>query len=86
MMYGMTQSDLSRDLRRILPAIQEALPCPQVWQVLEDGQKLNEAQKLSLEELSDARILVDATEQRVSCPGDNGTRKRYYSGKKKLFA
>ena len=29
MMYGMTQTDLSRDLRRILPAIQSALPCPE---------------------------------------------------------
>jgi hypothetical protein len=86
MMCGMTQSDLSRDLRRILPAIQLALPCPQVWKVLEEGLALNEAEKLTLEELADARILVDATEQRVSRPSDNDTRKRYYSGKKKMFA
>ncbi len=86
MMYGITQSDLSRDLRRIMPAIQEALPCPQVWKVLEEGQELNETEKLTLEELANARVLVDATEQRVSRPSDSDTRKIYYSGKKKMFA
>jgi len=85
MMYGMTQSDLSRDLRRIIPAIQEALPCPQVWQVLEEGQDLNDLEQLTLAELAQARVLVDATEQRVSRPSDKDTRKRYYSGKRKQF-
>jgi len=85
LMYGITQSDLSRDLRRVLPAIQVALPCPQVWKVLEEGQELDETEKLTLEELAQARILVDATEQRVSRPSDNDTRKNYYSGKKKQF-
>ena len=85
MMYGMTQSDLSRDLRRIIPAIQEALPCPQVWKVLEEGQELTDTEKLTLEELAKARVLVDATEQRVSRPSDKDKRKRFYSGKKKQF-
>lgn len=85
MLYGITQSDLSRDLRRIIPAIQEALPCPQVWQVLEEGQDLNDMEQLTLEELAQARVLVDATEQRVSRPSDKDTRKRYYSGKRKQF-
>src|SRR5262245_28216456 len=29
---GATQSDLSRDLRRLLPLIQQHLPCPLVWE------------------------------------------------------
>lgn len=85
MMYGMTQTDLSRDLRRVLPAIQMALPCPDVWKVLETGQELTEKELLKLEEELTKRILVDATEQRVSRPSDNEERKKCYSGKKKQF-
>ncbi len=85
MMYGITQTDLSRDLRRILPAIQAALPCPEVWKVVESGQELDEAELLKLEDQVKKRLLVDATEQRVSRPSDNETRKQYYSGKKKQF-
>lgn len=85
MMYGMTQSDLSRDLRRVLPAIQMALPCPEVWKVLEEGQDLEESDLLMLTEEASKRLLVDATEQRVSRPSDNEERKEYYSGKKKQF-
>ena len=85
MMYGMTQTDLSRDLRRILPAIQSALPCPEVWKVVEAGQDLKETELLKLSEEGKKRLLVDATEQRVSRPGDPETRKEYYSGKKKQF-
>jgi len=85
MMYGVNQVDISRDLRRLLPAIQKALPCPRVWQVLESGQELSEADRIKLEDLADGRVLVDATEQRVSRAKDNETRKKYYSGKKKQF-
>ena len=85
MMYGMTQTDISRDLRRILPAIQAALPCPDVWKVIKAGEELKEAELLKLDEEARRRLLVDATEQRVSRPGDNETRKEYYSGKKKQF-
>jgi len=85
MMYGMTQPDLSRDLRRILPAIQRALPCPEVWKVLEAGQELTETEHLKLEEELMKRLLVDATEQRVSRPSAQEARKQCYSGKKKQF-
>ena len=86
MMYGINQTDISRDLRRLLPAIQKALPCPEVWRVLETGEEeLSEADQIKLEELADGRVLVDATEQRVSRATDNETRKKYYSGKKKQF-
>jgi hypothetical protein len=83
LMYGMTQPDLSRDLRRVLPAIQKALPCPVVWKVLEDGRELTEAELLEFTD--QLRLLIDATEQRVSRPSKNETRKEYYSGKKKQF-
>jgi hypothetical protein len=85
LMYNMTEPDISRDLRRILPAIQSALPCPQVWHLLESGQEIGETERLALENLANGRVLADATEQRVSRPSDNETRKRYYSGKKKQF-
>jgi hypothetical protein len=65
LLYQMTQMDISRDLRRMLPAIQKALPCPQVWKVLESGQALSEAEQVKLAELAEGRALVDATEQRV---------------------
>lgn len=84
LMYGMTQSDLSRDLRRVLPAIQKALPCPAVWKIVEEGQEMAQSDMLELEATAQ-RVLVDATEQRVSRPSDNETRKEYYSGKKKQF-
>ena len=84
-MYGENQTDISRDLRRLLPAIQKALPCPQVWRIMESGEELSEAECVKLEELVNGRVLVDATEQRVSRAKDNETRKKYYSGKKKQF-
>lgn len=85
LLFGMTQCDLSRDLRRLMPLIQSVLPCPDVWKVIEEGQSSSQPVPLTLEQLTDKRALVDATEQRVSRPGDNETRKEYYSGKKKLF-
>jgi len=83
LLYGMTQTDLSRDLRRVLPAIKRALPCPMIWKVLEEGHELTETELLAFTDK--ARLLIDATEQRVSRPSDNETRKVYYSGKKKQF-
>jgi len=31
LLFGATQADLSRDLRRLLPLIQQCFPCPMVW-------------------------------------------------------
>ena len=84
-LYGATQSDVSRDLRRILPVIHSLTPCPEVWKVLDDDQSVSAEDRLTLEQLAAGRVLVDATEQRVSRPQDNETRKTYYSGKKKQF-
>jgi hypothetical protein len=85
LMFGLTQCDISRDLRRLLPLIQSVVPCPEVWEVVEDSQPLRDPVPLTLEQLTDGHALVDATEQRVSRPSDNKTRKQFYSGKKKAF-
>ncbi len=31
-LYGCAQWDVSRELRRLLPLIQQVVPCPTVWQ------------------------------------------------------
>jgi hypothetical protein len=81
-----TQSDVSRELRRLLPLMKQVLPCPEVWEIVKEGEELSEAELLELEQLSDGRVLIDATEQQVYRPGqDNAERKLYYSGKKKQF-
>ena len=81
-----TQSDVSREMRRLLSLMKQVLPCPQVWEMVEEGEVLSEAELLELEQLADGRVLIDATEQQVYRPGqDNEERKKYYSGKKKQF-
>lgn len=80
LMYGVTQSDISRDLRRLLPLIKQVLPSPQVWQEIAD---VTAADVLRLEQLADGKAIVDATEQVVYRASDNDVRKQYYSGKKK---
>jgi hypothetical protein len=79
---GATQSDVSRDLRRLLPLIQQHLPCPLVWEEVATDQAVPQTTQLTLAELADGRVLVDATEQRVSRSKDHRTQKAYYSGKK----
>lgn len=81
-----TQSDVSRELRRLLPLMKQLLPCPEVWEMIEEGEELTQAELLTLEQLSDGRVLIDATEQQVYRPSQsNEERKKYYSGKKKQF-
>src|SRR3989475_1161926 len=66
--YGTTQADVSRELRRLLPVIQHALPCPAVWERLAEGAEVHPEQCLELEQLGDERAGLDATEQPVSPP------------------
>jgi len=81
-----TQSDVSRELRRLLPLMKQVLPCPEVWDMVEEGAELSQTELLGLEQLAEGRVLIDATEQQVYRPGkDNEERKKYYSGKKKQF-
>lgn len=84
-LFGATQTDVSRDLRRLLPLMARVVPAPQVWQEVEQEELLTEAEVLDLAQLADGRALVDATEQRVYRSQDNEVRKAYYSGKKKAF-
>lgn len=83
LMYGATQSDISRDLRRLLPLIREVIPSPEVWQEIEDANQLTASDVVQLEQLSDGKVIVDATEQVVYRASDGDVRKQHYSGKKK---
>ena len=53
MLFGGTQSMLSRDLRRLLPLLKEVLAVPEVWEVVEGEEKpeLSEEDKLELVEM-----------------------------------
>lgn len=84
-LFGATQTDVSRDLRRLLPLIVPWVPAPEVWKVVEEEAVLTPADVLELAQLADGRALVDATEQPVYRSQDNAVRKVYYSGKKKAF-
>jgi len=84
-LFGADQSDVSRELRRLLPLIQFCLPCPLLWEVMADDQGVGAASCLSLDALAQGRVLIDATEQRVSRPQDSIKQKAYYSGKKHGF-
>jgi len=81
-----TQSDVSRELRRLLPLMKQVLPCPEVWAMVEAGEALSEAELLALEQLADGLVLIDATEQQVYRPGQsNEERRKYFYGKRKQF-
>ena len=92
-LFGATQSDVSRELRRLLPLVQLCLPCPLVWSVLEQQQPTDDELEgdcdlpadahLERDALADGRVLIDATEQRVSRPSNGERQKALYSGKKK---
>lgn len=82
-LFGISQGEVSRELRAVLPLLPPALPCPAVWDALPEGQACPVETLLTLEQLADGRALIDATEQRVTRPGDDATQRRHYSGKKK---
>ena len=81
LLYGATQPDVSRELRRLLPLMVLVLPAPEVWSIIEEA----EVGILELVQLADGRALVDATEQQIYRSQDNEERKKHYSGKKKAF-
>jgi len=84
LLYGCSQSDVSRELRRTLPLISRVVPVPELWQLSES---LDEevVDVLPMDVLSDGRVLVDATEQRISRATDPTRRDAHYSGKRKTF-
>ena len=81
-LFGASQSDVSRDLRRLVPLLKQVLPCPQVWELVESEQPLSPEQQLKLIDLVEGQVLIDATEQQVYRSQDSATRKADYSGKK----
>ena len=81
-LFGASQWDVSRDLRRLMPLLKQVLPCPEVWELVESEQPLTEEQRLKLTELVDGQVLIDATEQQIYRSQDSVTRKADYSGKK----
>lgn len=83
--FGASQSDVSRDLRRLLPLLKQVLPCPEVWELVEAGQALTEEELLKLTALADGQVLIDATEQQVYRSEDSATRKAHFSGKKRCL-
>ena len=85
LLYGATQSDVSRELRRLLPLIETVLPSPELWHRIEEGTPLSREEVFSLEIFSEERLLIDATEQPVLRQQDPEARKAFYSGKKKQF-
>jgi len=85
LLFGATQPDVSRELRRLLPLMAQVIPVPEVWQVMDEEETPSEEEGLGLAQLADGRALVDATEQAVYRSQDNEERKKYYSGKKKAF-
>lgn len=89
-LFGANQPDVSRELVRLGPLLEQLLPCPEIWHIKQaeldcPPQASRDETQLSLGELAEGRVLVDATEQRVSRPSDSTRRKAYYSGKKKAF-
>jgi len=84
-LFGATQSDVSRELRRLVPLLKQVLPCPEVWELVEAEQSLPEEQILMLTDLADGQVLIDATEQQVYRSGDSATRKAHFSGKKRCL-
>lgn len=84
-LFGGTQPDVSRDLRRLLPLLKQVLPSPAVWEIVEDEYELRDEDKLKLADLADGQVLVDATEQQVYRPQESLPRKAHYSGKKRCL-
>jgi hypothetical protein len=84
-LFGASQADVSRELRRLLPLLKQVLPCPAVWELVESEQVLREEQRLKVTALADGQVLIDATEQQVYRSSDSLTRKAHFSGKKRCL-
>ncbi len=84
-LYGATQADVSRELRRLLPLIRALLPSPALWRIVAEGEEVPAAEQVVHAPGAPERVLVDATEQRVARPGDNEVRKAHYAGKQQAF-
>jgi hypothetical protein len=86
LMFGLTQCDISRDLRRLLPLITAILPCPVVWEMAAGRDAPEELVVPTSEELPGGRVLVDATGQRVSRQGQRHPQTVLFGQKESLYA
>jgi hypothetical protein len=83
-LLGGSQAEVSRELRRLRPLLEQVLPVPAVWEILPEAQSVAAEAVLDLAQLERNHALIDATEQQIYRPQqDNETRKKFYSGKKK---
>ena len=83
-LLGGSPSEVSRELRRLRPLLEQMLPVPAVWEILAEAQPVAAEEGLDSGQLNKNHALVDATAQQVyRPPQDNETRKQCYSGKKK---
>ncbi len=82
-LFGVSQAEVSRELREVLPVLHPCLPCPVVWAAVPADHDLPAETVLTVEQLPSGRVLIDATEQRVARARDDATQRRYYSGKRK---
>jgi hypothetical protein len=83
-LLGGSQPEISRELRRLGPLLEQVLPVPAVWEILPQEKPVTAKEVLDLGQLVKNHVLIDATEQRIYRPQkDNETRKKFYSGKKK---
>lgn len=78
-----SQSRISRDLRRLLPVLCEHLPVPEIWETLPEDEAVLKGRKLLAIDFPGGQALIDAQEQRINRPKDNEVQKKFYSGKKK---
>jgi hypothetical protein len=89
LLCGGTPSDVSRDLRRLLPLLREVLPTPAIWNLVEEPASAPadeshtaeshaaETQEAPvLDRITQPHVLGDATEQEVARSQDSATRKR----------
>jgi hypothetical protein len=84
LLCGGTQSDVSRDLRRLLPLLQDVLPTPDIWELVEEPADAPAAEPHAEEppeapahaRITQTHVLIDATEQEVARSQDSATRKQ----------
>ncbi len=77
-LFGTSQAAVSCELGAVLPALRDCLPCPAVWEPDGDAAAMPLASAPTAGQVGAGRVLIDATEQRVSRPGDDATQRRYY--------
>jgi hypothetical protein len=82
LLFGASQAAVSREVRQVLPALRPCLPCPAVWEPAAADQALPAEAVLAMEQAGTGRVLIDATEQRVSRPGDDAVQKQYYRARR----